>query len=164
MLRARPAIASILFFLFAPGIEAGVGPWVLTGFHSGDGALAVPALRIAGGLLIGGGLILLLASFRGFVREGDGTPSPLAPPGTLVAGGPYRFLRNPMYVATVAIIAGEGLLLARPVLLAGAALYLAAMASLVRFHEEPLLRRRFGPAYDAYRVAVPGWWPRRPVL
>ena len=30
----------------------------------------------------------------------------------------------------------------------------------VRWYEEPVLRRRFGEAYDRYRAAVPGWWPR----
>jgi protein-S-isoprenylcysteine O-methyltransferase Ste14 len=74
--------------------------------------------------------------------------------------GPYRHVRNPMYVATATVIAGEGLLLSRPILLAAAAVYLAALAIMVRRLEEPRLRQRFGSAYDAYRDAVPGWRPR----
>jgi protein-S-isoprenylcysteine O-methyltransferase Ste14 len=33
-------------------------------------------------------------------------------------------------------------------------------AAFVRFYEEPALRRRFGADYEAYRRAVPAWWPR----
>jgi protein-S-isoprenylcysteine O-methyltransferase Ste14 len=94
------------------------------------------------------------------VLEGSGTPAPVAPPGRLVVGGAYRHVRNPMYVATAAVIAGEGLLLGQVILLAGAAVYCAALALLVRLHEEPVMARRFGAAYDAYRAAVPAWVPR----
>jgi protein-S-isoprenylcysteine O-methyltransferase Ste14 len=37
---------------------------------------------------------------------------------------------------------------------------LAVMAAFVRGYEEPALRRRYGAQYEAYRRAVPGWWPR----
>jgi protein-S-isoprenylcysteine O-methyltransferase Ste14 len=74
--------------------------------------------------------------------------------------GAYRHVRNPMYVATAAVIAGEALVLRRPVLLVAAAVYCAAFAAFTRVHEEPRLRRRFGAQYDAYRAAVPGWRPR----
>jgi protein-S-isoprenylcysteine O-methyltransferase Ste14 len=84
----------------------------------------------------------------------------MAPPERLVVGGAYRHLRNPMYVALLAIIAGQALLLGQPVLLLyTAALWLFA-AAIVRWVEEPGLRRRFGADYDAYRRAVPAWWPR----
>jgi protein-S-isoprenylcysteine O-methyltransferase Ste14 len=33
-------------------------------------------------------------------------------------------------------------------------------AAFVRFYEEPTLTRRFGADYEAYRRAVPAWWPR----
>ncbi|HEY8582523.1 MAG TPA: methyltransferase, partial [Capillimicrobium sp.] len=78
----------------------------------------------------------------------------------LVVGGPYRFVRNPMYVATAAVIAAEGLVLARPVLLLAAAAYLTAFAVYVRRAEEPQLARRFGASWARYRAAVPGWRPR----
>ena len=59
-----------------------------------------------------------------------------------------------------ATIAGQALLLGQPVLLAWAAIFLAIAATFVRLYEEPVLRRRYGAQYDAYRAAVPGWWPR----
>jgi protein-S-isoprenylcysteine O-methyltransferase Ste14 len=78
----------------------------------------------------------------------------------LVVGGLYRHVRNPMYVAALAIVVGQSLTLGQPVLLAYAvALWLVA-ASFVRWYEEPTLSRRFGARYEAYRRAVPAWWPR----
>jgi protein-S-isoprenylcysteine O-methyltransferase Ste14 len=38
---------------------------------------------------------------------------------------------------------------------------LAVMVLFVRWYEEPTLGRRYGADYEAYRRAVPGWWPRR---
>ena len=37
---------------------------------------------------------------------------------------------------------------------------LAIFVAFVRLYEEPTLHRQFGAQYDAYREAVPGWWPR----
>jgi protein-S-isoprenylcysteine O-methyltransferase Ste14 len=100
-------------------------------------------------------------AFVAFALEGQGSPTPAAPTGRLVVSGAYRWVRNPMYLATAAMIAGQGLLLARPILLVGAAVYLATLAAATRRWEEPALARRFGASYETYREAVPGWWPRR---
>ena len=117
-----------------------------------------------GAVLAVGGVAVVLESFVRFVREGSGTPSPLAPAGTLVVRGPYRYVRNPMYLATTVALVGEALLLRRAILLLAAAAYLLTFVVLVRVHEEPLLSRRFGAAWEAYREKVPAWWPRVPGL
>ena len=157
----RTAVSSTLFFLVGPGLEAGVGPFLLTsGFETGGAWDEVLAPRVAGGILIAAGLAVLLHTFARFVAEGRGTPTPAAPTRRLVVTGAYRHVRNPMYVATAAVIAGEGLLLSQPILLLGAAVYLVALATLVRRVEEPRLRERFGAEYDAYRAQVRGWVPR----
>lgn len=156
----RPLAATISFLFVGTGLEAGVGPWLLTGFDRGHGVLDLAPLRVAGVVLIAAGLLVVLACLHAFVADA-GSPSPLAPPAQLIRGRIYRHVRNPMYLATAALIAGEGLVLARPVLLGGAALYLAAMAVLVARVEAPLLRRRFGAGYEAYCAAVPGWLARR---
>src|SRR5688500_16656202 len=135
----RALMGRAIFFLIGPGLEAGVGPFVLTGFETGDGLPAWAALRILGVVLIAGGLAVLVHAFARFAREGVGTPSPMAPPRELVVGGAYRYVRNPMYVATAAVIVGEALLLRRPILLVAALVYCAALAALGRFREEPLL-------------------------
>jgi protein-S-isoprenylcysteine O-methyltransferase Ste14 len=151
---------SVIFFVAGPGLEAGLGPWLLATV-AGDPVEGWPvAARVLGALLIAAGLAVLADVFVRFVREGAGTPSPAAPTRQLIAGGAFGHVRHPMYVATATIIVGEALAFAQPILLVGALAYVAAMATLVRVVEEPRLARRFGASYDAYRRAVPGWIPR----
>ena len=117
-------------------------------------------MRVLGGVLLAAGVIALVGAFVRFVVEGLGTPAPVAAPERLVVGGVYRFVRNPMYVAVLAAIVGQALLLGRLVLLLYAAGTWVAVAAFVRYYEEPTLTRRFGEDYEAYRRAVPAWWPR----
>ena len=153
------AAGSAAFFLAGPVLEIGVGPLLLTGWDMADGWPGV--VRAAGAVLVLAGVAVVVHCFAAFVRDGRGTPSPAAPPRRLVATGAYRHVRNPMYVATTAAIAGQGLLLGRTVLIVAAAVYLTAMAALTRLREEPALRARHGAAWDRYADAVPGWLPRR---
>jgi protein-S-isoprenylcysteine O-methyltransferase Ste14 len=157
MTKARAAAGSFVFLLLAPGVVAGVVPWLLTGWESNDWPLLV---RVLGALLIAGGVGVLLHAFGRFVVEGIGTPAPVAPTEQLVVGGLYRHVRNPMYVAVAATIIGQALLLGRPVLLAYAALFMAVVAAFVHLDEEPTLMRRYGEEYTAYQRAVPAWLPR----
>jgi protein-S-isoprenylcysteine O-methyltransferase Ste14 len=157
--RTRAALGSLLFLVVAPGVAAGLVPWWLTGWKpAGDVPWPVVA---AGVVLVAAGTGVLLHAFARFVVEGIGTPAPVAPPEHLVVGGLYRYVRNPMYLAVAATIVGQALILGRPALLLYAAAFVAAVASFVHFYEEPTLARRFGAEYDAYRRAVPAWWPRR---
>jgi protein-S-isoprenylcysteine O-methyltransferase Ste14 len=158
MTKARAAAVTIVFLLLAPGVVAGVVPWLLTGWDSDDWPLPV---RAPGVVLIVGGVGVLLHAFGRFVVEGLGTPAPVAPTERLVVGGLYRHVRNPMYLAVAATITGQALLLGRPVLLAYAALFMAAVGAFVHVYEEPTLTRRYGEEYAAYRRAVPAWLPRR---
>jgi protein-S-isoprenylcysteine O-methyltransferase Ste14 len=156
---AAAAAGSSLFFALAPGVVAGVVPWWLTGW---DAEPVWPGLRVLGALVVVAGAAVLVHAFARFVAEGVGTPAPVAPTQHLVVGGLYRWVRNPMYVAVVACVAGQALLLGRVVLAAYAAALLALFMTFVRGYEEPTLRRQFGSEYDSYRRAVPGWWPRVP--
>ncbi|MEU4215825.1 isoprenylcysteine carboxylmethyltransferase family protein [Actinoplanes sp. NPDC026623] len=149
---------SALFFALAPGTVAGLVPWALTGWHTGR---ALPwAVRGFGVLLILAGLLVIVPAFVRFVVEGAGTPAPVAQTDRLVVGGVYRFVRNPMYLAVLLVIVGQALLLGRAVLLVYALVAAAAMAGFVKGYEEPHLARAYGAEYEAYRRAVPGWWPR----
>jgi protein-S-isoprenylcysteine O-methyltransferase Ste14 len=159
MRRGTAAAGSALFFALAPGVVAGLVPWWLTRWQPGAMPLELPR-RIAGAILFAAGAVALVHAFARFALEGLGTPAPPAPPERLVVGGLYRHVRNPMYIAVLSAIAGQGLLLGRPVLLVYAAGVLVLFAAFVRFYEEPHLSRRFGAEYGAYRRAVPGWWPR----
>jgi protein-S-isoprenylcysteine O-methyltransferase Ste14 len=155
--RIEAALGSALFLLAAPGIVAGLVPWLLTGWQSSDPPAAVAAF---GAALIALGAGVLLSAFVRFVVEGRGTPAPIAPTERLVVGGLYRHVRNPMYVAVGATILGQALYLARPVLLVYAAVFWLVVATFVRRYEEPTLSARYGEEYAAYRRAVRAWWPR----
>jgi protein-S-isoprenylcysteine O-methyltransferase Ste14 len=117
-------------------------------------------VRLLGGLLLVIALPVLVSAFVRFARDGLGTPAPVAPTERLVVTGAYRYVRNPMYVAVLSAIVGQGLLLGQTVLLGYAALVALLVVSFVRLYEEPVLRRQFGEEYEAYRRAVPGWLPR----
>jgi protein-S-isoprenylcysteine O-methyltransferase Ste14 len=159
MRTAAAAAGSSLFFAVAPGVVAGAVPWVLTGWQPAEPSWPTPA-RATGGTLVVLGAVVLVQAFVRFVREGRGTPAPVAPTERLVVGGLYRHVRNPMYAAVVGAIVGQALLLGRPVLLTYAAVAAAAMALFVRGYEEPVLAARYGEQYRAYCRAVPGWLPR----
>jgi protein-S-isoprenylcysteine O-methyltransferase Ste14 len=155
----RAALGSAVFLIVAPGVAAGLVPWLLTGW---DAAADVPLpFVVAGVVLVAAGVAVLLHAFARFVVEGIGTPAPVAPPERLVVGGLYRYVRNPMYLAVAATIVGQALILGRPALLLYALAFGAAVWTFVRVYEEPTLARRFGAEYEAYRRAVPGWRPRR---
>lgn len=161
MRRPTAAVGSAVFFLLAPGVVVGVVPWLLTGgWQVGEPLPYWAPMRVLGAILLVAGLIVLVQAFVRFVVEGFGTPAPVAAPERLVIGGVYRYVRNPMYVAALAAIVGQALLLGRlGLLLYAGAIWLVA-AAFVRWYEEPTLIRRFGAAYEAYQRAVPAWWPR----
>lgn len=159
MSRARAAAGSLLFLAVAPGVVAGLVPWLLTRWR-GPGAPAW--LQAAGIVVLAAGALVLLDAFARFVLHGLGTPAPVAPTVALVVRGPYRYVRNPMYLAVAAVILGQAALLGRWILLAYVLVFGGVVWSFVHWYEEPTLRRRFGPEYDAYLRAVPGWWPRLP--
>ena len=106
------------------------------------------------------GIVVLVPAFVQFAMEGIGTPAPVAPTERLVVGGLYRYVRNPMYLAVLSIIVGQALVLGQPGLLVYAAVVALAFGIFVAAYEEPTLHRRYGAEYDAYRQAVPAWWPR----
>ena len=153
----RAAIGSALFLLVAPGTVAGLVPWLLTGWESRSWPWPV---RLMGALLLAAAVAALLSAFARFAREGIGTPAPIAPTQRLVVGGLYRHVRNPMYVAVVTAVLGQGLLLGRPVLLFYALALWAVFAAFVRVYEEPVLLDTYGDDYERFRAAVPAWLPR----
>lgn len=148
----KAVLGSTVFFFAAPCVVAGVIPWAINGWSE---PRFWPAL-----LLVVAGLVVLLRAFVRFVREGRGTPAPIAPTEQLVIGGDYRFVRNPMYVGVVAIVLGQALLFLDAWLLGYALFAWAVMASFVRWYEEPVLRERYGSQYEEYCETVPAWLPK----
>jgi protein-S-isoprenylcysteine O-methyltransferase Ste14 len=158
MTRARAAAGSLVFLVVAPGVAAGLIPYLLTdGWESRDPAVA---WKLLGGVLIVAGAAVLVHAFARFVIEGLGTPAPVAPPSQLVIGGLYRHVRNPMYLAVATTIVGQAAQLGRPALLLYAALFMAVVVAFVYGYEQPTLAGQFGAEYEEYRRNVPAWVPR----
>ena len=102
MKRPTAAAGSALFFAVAPGVVAGVMPYLLTGWETGGDWW--PPLRVLGAALVAVSGAALVQAFARFVVEGLGTPAPSAPTEQLVIGGPYRYVRNVMYIAVTGAI------------------------------------------------------------
>lgn len=117
-----------------------------------------PALGIA--LMAAGGM-LALACVATFVTRGEGTPAPIDPPRKFVAAGPYKFVRNPMYIGGFLVLVGFGLYKRSPAILLFALPWLLLAHLFVVFYEEPHLRTKFGSPYDAYCRSVRRWLPLR---
>ena len=161
MNRTQAAIGSAIFFVLTPGTVAGLVPYWITGYRLPDLTSILSWVRVVLGFaLVAGGLAVLVTAFVRFVAEGRGTPAPIAPTEHLVVGGTYRYVRNPMYVAVVAIIVGQVLIFWSIGLMAYAVVIWSMTAAFVRWYEEPLLLARYGASYELYRTSVRAWIPR----
>jgi protein-S-isoprenylcysteine O-methyltransferase Ste14 len=117
-------------------------------------------LRVPGLVLILAGAALAATTVGMFIAVGHGTPAPFDPPKKLIPRGPYKLMRNPMYVGGISVLIGFGLYgRSMAITLLGLVVFLLAQAFLLLF-EEPDLRKRFGKDYELYCQAVPRWIPR----
>ena len=163
MQRTRPRWWTILkatvYTIVVPGAVGVVVPVLLvtSGLVDGD-VRGWPSF--IGLLLLGVGALVLASASKGFAVEGEGTPAPFDPPVRLVARGPYRYVRNPMYVGLALMILGIARWMRAPGLLIYLAVVLVWFHLFVVFYEEPTLRRLFGAAYEDYLRTVPRWIPR----
>src|SRR5262245_17194450 len=101
MKKVSLALGAAMFFIAAPGLVAGLAPYLLTRGQSEARWPAHGFWMAVGAIMIAAGLVSLIEAFVRFVSKGRGTPAPMAPPEELVVSGQYRFVRNPMYVAVV---------------------------------------------------------------
>jgi protein-S-isoprenylcysteine O-methyltransferase Ste14 len=111
-----------------------------------------------GGLLLAWDYLQYLLVGRYRAHLGGGGPGMQAPPQRIVAEGPYRYVRNPMYLGHLIFLVG----LAVTFWSVFALLLLAARA--VWFHrrvleDEARLEALFGAQYNAYRARVKRWIP-----
>jgi protein-S-isoprenylcysteine O-methyltransferase Ste14 len=120
---------------------------------------AMHAPQIAGIIVTTAGAAIALWCVTTFVSVGKGTPALFDPPRRLVVRGPYRFVRNPMYLGAALALAGAALFYGSLFLLAYDAIFLTAFFMVVLLYEEPTLRRTFGPDYEAYCRHVHRWLP-----
>ena len=114
------------------------------------------------GMFVGAaGAALAVSCIIAFALVGKGTPAPFDPPRRLVVVGPYRFVRNPMYIGGGLAVAGAAIFYQSLALAAYVAAFLLVSALFVAAYEEPTLRRSFGRDYAAYCESVGRWWPKR---
>jgi protein-S-isoprenylcysteine O-methyltransferase Ste14 len=152
------AVRSLLWTILLPGVFAGYVPWRYFGLSRAVLHLARPT-QVLGLGCITIGAVLLAACIIEFARSGRGTLSPADPPRLLVVRGPYRYVRNPMYLAVTVIILGEALVADSAPLIVYWAVWFVAVNVFVIGFEEPTLRRQFGRAYDDYTSQVRRWIP-----
>jgi len=121
---------------------------------------AGPAWQQVGGVVVGSlGAALALWCVGAFAWIGKGTPAPFDPPRRLVVRGPYRFVRNPMYIGVASALTGAALFYSSPALLAFVCGFVLVTHLFVILYEEPTLGRSFGPEYAAYCEHVRRWMP-----
>ena len=165
---STPTPSRILVILRAALYSAGfvlLWAWLATLAQPFDARLAftVPDwARPFGWALVFLGALLALWCISTFVARGRGTPAPFDPPREFVAAGPYRYVRNPMYIGGFGVLLGAGLAFRSPSMMGVAVLFLLLMHLLVILYEEPVLADRFGDPYRHYKSSVHRWVPRFP--
>ena len=125
---------------------------------SGPATLGVP--QMAGMAIAGVGAAVALWCIFTFALIGKGTPAPFDPPRKLVIRGPYRFVRNPMYIGAGLALGGAALFYESWQLLVFTGTFFLVARLFVLIYEEPVLGRSFGQDYQTYRTRVNRWWPK----
>src|SRR5262249_21370374 len=140
------ALRTLIFSILVPGMVAGVFPYL---FLQGMQQPALPTSLdwpwIAGVVPLCLGIALYCWCAAEFTFRGKGTPAPVDPPKTLVSRGPYRWTRNPMYIAVLSVIVGEAVMYRAAPLGIYAVLLLCLFQLFITTYEEPTLQRLFGP-------------------
>ncbi len=159
MRRILAVLGSAMFLVIAPGIVAGYVPWRICRWHVAAPLLGISPFRLVGVLFIVAGIPVLLDSFARFALQGLGTPAPIFPTRHLVVSGLFRYVRNPMYVAMLALILGQGLLFGSIGVLEYSVAVWVGFYLFVLIYEEPTLRKSFGLEYQEFCANVPRWIP-----
>jgi protein-S-isoprenylcysteine O-methyltransferase Ste14 len=157
MTRLSLALRNLAFTIVVPGSGGVYVPWLILRHHGASPVAwyAAPAIAV--------GVVLYLWCVLVFSAVGRGTPGVWDPPRRVVAAGPYRWVRNPIYIAALLIVSGEAWLFLSADLLIYAAVLAAGFHLLVTCYEEPRLRARFGEEYETYLRTVRRWIPRPPL-
>lgn len=126
-----------------------------------DRALAPPDVpmwwRIVAAVTLGlAGVLLAVSALLAF-RRAHTTPNPYGESTAIVAGGPFRYTRNPMYLALTLLYTGMAFALNAPLTLLLLPLALVAMHHGVIRREENYLEQKFGDEYRQYKARVRRW-------
>ncbi len=155
-----PILGTIVFVILVPGSVIVWAPWAMTDWRIAPPLLGLEALRWLGVLLFLAGVPVFVDFLVRFVKDGLGTPAPLAEPVNLVVTGLFQYVRNPGYVGVVAMIVGQALFFGAALVMIYAGAVALVFHLFVVFWEEPHLRRKYRVAYVDYCERVPRWLPR----
>ena len=153
------AIKTFLWSIFVPGTVTLVVPYFLLSSRANHFDFQFSYLRLLGLLPIVAGVVLYVWCAWDFTFIGKGTPAPFDPPKELVVKGPYRYVRNPMYIFVGLALVGEAIVFTSMRVAIFAVVALAFFHVWVLVYEEPTLRRKFGEAYKQYCQRVSRWLP-----
>ena len=154
--------AALRSILYASGF-LWLWAWIATPLRRYDDTLggALPVWSRAGGFgVLALGAALVAWCLGAFVVQGRGTPALFDSPRRLVAAGPYRYVRNPMYIGGALLLLGFGLFQRSPSIVLFVAVWWLLFHLFVVLYEEAALRARFGPDYEEYCRRTPRWIPR----
>ena len=156
-------LRSVLATLLLPGTVTVLLPYFIVGPAATVMVDAPWGLsRYLGLVLIVAGAAVLLWSIVDFAVLGRGTLAPVDPPTDLVVRGPYRYVRNPMYLGVLTVLLGETVFFRSASLVWYAIIVMAVFLVVILGYEEPALRDRFGESYARYLSSVRRWIPGRP--
>ncbi|HPA21430.1 MAG TPA: isoprenylcysteine carboxylmethyltransferase family protein [Verrucomicrobiae bacterium] len=142
----KPPIVGLVLLGIAAGMHIPWAPELGTPLRCPPCALALALV----------GTAILAWSLAFFARQRT-SPMPGSQPNVLVVGGPYRFSRNPMYVAATALLLSVALAVGSLPFLIPPAGFFLVMHFLYIPHEERRMAERFGHAYADYRARVRRW-------
>lgn len=117
-----------------------------------------PAVRLLGAPIGGAGVGLFAWMFRHLGLNVTSTSMPRAN-ATLVTSGPYRWIRHPMYSATLLLVLAAGLLTANAIMVVGGADMFGLLVARSGLEEARLLER-FGDRYRIYQSTTGRFFPR----
>lgn len=153
---ARAAVYSTLFI----GFLLVILPGRLLTWSGVIRPAALGPVELAGIVVALLGASVALWCILTFAFAGKGTPAPFDPPRKLVVQGPYRCVRNPMYLGAGLALGGGAIFYRSLPLLGYLLLFLVVTHLFVVLYEEPTLRRSFGRDYETYLAQVGRWLPR----
>jgi len=158
-----PGLRTLFYAIFVLGVLLGYLPWQLLRLDTVIGEYLDMILTYSGALLFIIGASLLFSGAYYLILRGDGTPLPFDPTKRMVVAGPYAYIQHPMALGLLFMVFAEAMWLHSPSLGVYALLLTILVNLYLIYIEEPMLEKRFGEDYRAYRAAVPRWLPfRRP--
>jgi protein-S-isoprenylcysteine O-methyltransferase Ste14 len=156
----KPVLGTLFYTLVIPGSIVGLVPYMLLTLRFHLIPMHLGIFYYFGLLPILLGVITYSWAAWDFILRGKGTPSPIAQPKTLVVSGPYRILRNPMYLGLLLILSGEAIFFQEVILIVYTCLFFVSFHRHVINNEEPSLTWKYGANYKLYCHAIPRWFPK----